>query len=30
LFKHQSLCPYPFPQSDLFSISEFGINSLPV
>jgi hypothetical protein len=26
LFKHQSLCPHPFPQSDPFSISEFGFN----
>ena len=27
LFKHQSLCPQPFPQSDPFSISEFGVKS---
>jgi hypothetical protein len=26
LFNHQSLCPQPFPQSDLFPISEFGFN----
>jgi hypothetical protein len=25
LFKHQSLCPQPFPQSDPFFISEFGL-----
>src|ERR1035437_4095195 len=27
-FKHQSLCPQPFPQSAPFSISEFGLNAL--
>jgi hypothetical protein len=27
LFKHQSLCHQPFPQCDLFSISEIGLNS---
>ena len=26
LFKHQSLCPQPFPQCDPFSISEFGFS----
>ena len=27
LFKHQSLCPQPFPQSDLFPTSTFGLKS---
>jgi type II secretory pathway component PulF len=28
LFKHQSLCPQSFPQSDPFLISEFGFKGL--
>jgi hypothetical protein len=28
LFKHQSLCPQPFPQSGPFFISEFGFKSV--
>jgi hypothetical protein len=30
LFKHQSLCHQPFPQSDLFLTSEFGLKCPPV
>ena len=29
LFKHQSLCPQAFPQSDSFLISEFGFRQRP-